>query len=80
MLVVYLCVLNHSNRTLTAPVELIKCLRAIKAHAFDVSDYPVVVTLEDHLTPELQSKVAEVTSFYISLRFYFYDLIDHDIN
>lgn len=41
-------------------MELIKCLRAIKAHAFDVSDYPVVVTLEDHLTPQLQAKVAEV--------------------
>ncbi|CAH2054514.1 unnamed protein product [Thlaspi arvense] len=50
------------GRTLTAPVELIKCLRAIKAHAFDVSDYPVVVTLEDHLTPELQSKVAEMVT------------------
>ncbi|KAG2322852.1 hypothetical protein Bca52824_016065 [Brassica carinata] len=48
------------GRTLTSPVELIKCLRAIKAHAFDVSDYPVVVTLEDHLTPQLQAKVAEM--------------------
>ena len=44
-------------------MELIKCLKAIRAHAFDVSDYPVVVTLEDHLTPELQSKVAEVKAF-----------------
>ncbi|KAF3607736.1 hypothetical protein DY000_02051152 [Brassica cretica] len=50
------------GRTLTAPVELIKCLKAIRAHAFDVSDYPVVVTLEDHLTPELQSKVAEMVT------------------
>ncbi|KAL1193779.1 Phosphoinositide phospholipase C 2 [Cardamine amara subsp. amara] len=48
--------------TLTAPVELIKCLRAIRTHAFDVSDYPVVVTLEDHLTPELQAKVAEMVT------------------
>lgn len=47
---------------------LIKCLKAIRAHAFDVSDFPVVVTLEDHLTPELQSKVAEVASFFISLK------------
>lgn len=48
--------------TLTTPVGLIKCLKAIRAHAFDVSDYPVVVTLEDHLTPDLQSKVAEMVT------------------
>lgn len=55
------------NRTLTTPVGLIKCLKAIRAHAFDVSDYPVVVTLEDHLTPDLQSKVAEVAFYFAFL-------------
>ncbi|CAL5322699.1 unnamed protein product [Camellia sinensis] len=48
------------GRTLTTPVELIKCLKSIKDHAFSASDYPVVITLEDHLTPDLQAKVAEV--------------------
>ncbi|KAL2539882.1 Phosphoinositide phospholipase C 2 [Abeliophyllum distichum] len=48
------------GRTLTTPVELIKCLRSIKDHAFVASDYPVVITLEDHLTPDLQAKVAEM--------------------
>ncbi|KAF2319084.1 hypothetical protein GH714_013174 [Hevea brasiliensis] len=48
------------GRTLTTPVELIKCLRSIKEHAFSASDYPVVITLEDHLTPDLQAKVAEM--------------------
>ncbi|XP_077217409.1 phosphoinositide phospholipase C 2-like isoform X2 [Tasmannia lanceolata] len=48
------------GRTLTAPVELIKCLRSIKEHAFSASPYPVVITLEDHLTPDLQAKVAEM--------------------
>lgn len=29
------------------------------------SPYPVIITLEDHLTPDLQAKVAKVdTSFY----------------
>jgi len=46
---------------LTAPVELIRCLRSIKEHAFVASEYPVVITLEDHLTPDLQAKVAEVS-------------------
>ncbi|XAR65942.1 Phosphoinositide phospholipase C [Bertholletia excelsa] len=45
--------------TLTTPVELLKCLKSIKEHAFTASEYPVVVTLEDHLTPDLQAKVAE---------------------
>lgn len=48
-------------RTLTTPVELIKCLRSIKEHAFTASEYPVVITLEDHLTPDLQAKVADVS-------------------
>ncbi|XP_065870834.1 phosphoinositide phospholipase C 2-like [Euphorbia lathyris] len=48
------------GRTLTSPVELIKCLRSIKEHAFTASDFPVVITLEDHLTPDLQAKVAEM--------------------
>ncbi|CAI0443657.1 unnamed protein product [Linum tenue] len=50
------------GRTLTTPVELIKCLRSIKEHAFTASDYPVVITLEDHLTPDLQAKVAEMVT------------------
>lgn len=55
-------------RTLTTPVELIKCLRSIKAHAFTASEYPVVITLEDHLTTDLQAKVAKV-SYYDSGEF-----------
>ncbi|OIW04103.1 hypothetical protein TanjilG_00663 [Lupinus angustifolius] len=50
------------GKTLTTPVELIRCLRAIKEHAFDASEYPVVITLEDHLTPDLQAKVAEMVA------------------
>ncbi|KAI4373396.1 hypothetical protein MLD38_011524 [Melastoma candidum] len=48
------------GRTLTTPVELIKCLRSIKEHAFRTSPYPVIITLEDHLTPDLQEKVAQM--------------------
>ncbi|KAL7147868.1 hypothetical protein ABFS83_06G138000 [Erythranthe nasuta] len=48
------------GRTLTTPVELLKCLRSIKEHAFTASEYPVVITLEDHLTPDLQAKTAEM--------------------
>ncbi|XP_072961470.1 phosphoinositide phospholipase C 2-like isoform X1 [Typha angustifolia] len=46
--------------TLTTPVELIKCLLSIKEHAFVASPYPVIITLEDHLTPNLQDKVAKM--------------------
>ncbi|XP_042391773.1 phosphoinositide phospholipase C 6-like [Zingiber officinale] len=48
------------GRTLTSPVELIKCLRSIKEYAFTASPYPVIITLEDHLTPDLQAKVAQM--------------------
>ncbi|KAJ6803898.1 phosphoinositide phospholipase C 4-like [Iris pallida] len=50
------------GRTLTSPVELIKCLKSIKEYAFTASPYPVVITLEDHLTPDLQVKVAQMVT------------------
>ncbi|KAK4606082.1 hypothetical protein RGQ29_000382 [Quercus rubra] len=45
--------------TLTRPVELIKCLRAIKENAFWATEYPVVITFEDHLNQTLRAKVAK---------------------
>ncbi|CAL5363867.1 unnamed protein product [Camellia sinensis] len=50
------------GRTLTAPVPLIKCLKSIKEYAFVKSPYPVIITLEDHLTVDLQAKVAEMAT------------------
>nr|XP_043619475.1 phosphoinositide phospholipase C 4-like [Erigeron canadensis] len=59
------------GRTLTSPVKLIDCLKAIKENAFIASPYPVIITLEDHLTPDLQEKVAEmVTETFGSMLFY----------
>ncbi|XP_010920865.1 phosphoinositide phospholipase C 2 [Elaeis guineensis] len=56
--------------TLTTPVELLKCLESIKEHAFSASPYPVIITLEDHLTPYLQAKVAEmITQTYGEMLF-----------
>ncbi|XP_062181461.1 phosphoinositide phospholipase C 2-like [Phragmites australis] len=48
------------GRTWTSPVKLIKCLKAIKEYAFVSSPYPVILTLEDHITPDLQAKVARM--------------------
>ncbi|XP_074295020.1 phosphoinositide phospholipase C 4-like [Silene latifolia] len=48
------------GKTLTNPVELVKCLKAIKNDAFSASPYPVILTLEDHLNPKLQAIVAQM--------------------
>ncbi|CAH8375103.1 unnamed protein product [Eruca vesicaria subsp. sativa] len=48
-----------SERTLTSTEDLQKCLNAVQENVFEVSDYPVVLTLEDHLPPDLQKKVAK---------------------
>lgn len=59
------------GRTLTTPIPLIKCLNCIKKHAFVASPYPVIITLEDHLTPELQAKVAKmVTQVFGDMLYY----------
>ncbi|KAI3801538.1 hypothetical protein L1987_29645 [Smallanthus sonchifolius] len=50
------------GRTLTSPVKLMECLKAIKEYAFVASPYPVIITLEDHLTPYLQAKVAQMVT------------------
>ncbi|KAL9371539.1 hypothetical protein Peur_036679 [Populus x canadensis] len=54
-------VVRHGG-TLTTSVKLLRCLRAIKEFAFQVSEYPVVITFEDHLTANLQYKVAEMVT------------------
>ncbi|CAK9278108.1 unnamed protein product [Sphagnum jensenii] len=48
------------GKTLTDPVDFEKCIVAIKENAFSASEYPVVITLEDHLTTKLQGKAAEI--------------------
>lgn len=50
---------------MTTPISLIVCLNTIKQYAFVSSAYPVIITLEDHLTDELQAKVAEVSFRFV---------------
>ncbi|RYR34771.1 hypothetical protein Ahy_A10g049784 isoform C [Arachis hypogaea] len=57
--------------TLTTPVSLRQCLWSIREHAFVTSKYPVIITFEDHLTPDLQAVVAEmVTEIFGELLYY----------
>jgi phosphatidylinositol phospholipase C delta len=65
---------THGN-TLTDPVTFEKCLVAIKENAFFASQYPVCVTLEDHLTQELQAKAAEVCELKFYLTFSFFEAV-----
>ncbi|CAM8961192.1 unnamed protein product [Rhodiola kirilowii] len=59
------------GRTLTTPVSLLRCLKSIKEYAFVKSPYPLIITLEDHLTPDLQAKVAEmVTQIFGDMLYY----------
>ncbi|KAL8242276.1 hypothetical protein R6Q59_012578 [Mikania micrantha] len=66
------------GRTLTTPVTLHKCLKSIKEHAFVKSPYPVIITLEDHLTPTLQAKVAEMVTSTFGDMLYFPKESDKD--
>ncbi|MFS7935114.1 putative phosphoinositide phospholipase C [Helianthus anomalus] len=59
------------GRTLTSPVKLMECLKAIKEYAFVASPYPVIITLEDHLTPCLQAKVAQMITETFGSMLYF---------
>ncbi|GFY84488.1 phosphoinositide-specific phospholipase C family protein [Actinidia rufa] len=59
------------GRTLTTPVRLIKCLESIREYAFIKSPYPLIITLEDHLTSDLQAKVAEMVTQTFGERLYY---------
>ncbi|XP_071719543.1 phosphoinositide phospholipase C 2-like [Rutidosis leptorrhynchoides] len=48
------------GRTLTSSVKLRKCLKVIKDYAFHASEYPVVITFEDHLNKKLRDEVARM--------------------
>lgn len=50
---------THGN-TLTEPVDFEKCITSIKENAFVASQYPVCITLEDHLSSELQAQAASI--------------------
>ncbi|KAG6547346.1 hypothetical protein Mapa_011283 [Marchantia paleacea] len=46
--------------TLTKPVKFDACIKAIKENAFVASDYPVIITIENHLPGELQIQAAKI--------------------
>ncbi|KAK9059564.1 hypothetical protein SSX86_020268 [Deinandra increscens subsp. villosa] len=50
------------GRTLTSSVKLRKCLKVIKDYAFCSSEYPVIITFEDHLNKSLRAKVATMVT------------------
>ncbi|XP_028217051.1 phosphoinositide phospholipase C 6-like isoform X2 [Glycine soja] len=45
--------------TLANPASVIICLESIKEYGFVASQYPVIITIEDHLTTDLRAKFAE---------------------
>ncbi|XP_027941562.1 phosphoinositide phospholipase C 6-like isoform X3 [Vigna unguiculata] len=45
--------------TFTNPVSVVKCLECIKEYAFVASQYPVIITIEDHLTTDLRAEFVE---------------------
>ncbi|KAI8538602.1 hypothetical protein RHMOL_Rhmol09G0117200 [Rhododendron molle] len=63
---IFLPCLVEKYRTWTTP----KCLKSIKEHAFAASPYPVIITLADHLTPDLQAKEAQFQGKRISMKIY----------
>jgi phosphatidylinositol phospholipase C delta len=47
--------------TLTKSVGFEICIKAIKENAFKASNYPVIITIENHLKSELQKQAASVS-------------------
>jgi hypothetical protein len=50
-----------TGSTLTSKVGFEDCIRTIKENAFVVSDYPVIVTIENHLSQANQKQAAKAS-------------------
>ncbi|MFS7958188.1 putative phosphoinositide phospholipase C [Helianthus anomalus] len=64
--------------TMTTPVALRTCFESIKEHAFVKSPYPVIITLEDHLTPNLRDIVAKMVTEIFGDKLYRPEAGDHN--
>lgn len=48
------------GRTKTTEIAFVDCINAINRSAFDVSDYPVTLSLEVHCSPEQQKRMVQI--------------------
>ena len=51
---------SYMGSTLTKAVSFLECLKVINQYAFVASQYPVIITIENHLPPHLQKEAAKV--------------------
>lgn len=51
--------LIYHGHTLTSKIKFSEVVRAIKEHAFVTSDYPVILSIEDHCSLPQQRKMAQ---------------------
>lgn len=52
-------VVTHKNSGIV-PVSLASCVKEIALNAFATSPYPLILTLENHVTPKHQPKIAAI--------------------
>ena len=49
----------YHGHTLTSKIKFTDVLRAIREHAFDVSDYPLILSIEEHCDISQQQFMAK---------------------
>lgn len=65
------------GHTRTSSVPFVDCIRAINNCAFDVSPYPVIVSLEVHCNPEQQRKMVDIMMSVFGERLLLQAVSDH---
>lgn len=50
----------YHGHTLTSKIRFLDVVKAIKEHAFTVSEYPVILSIEDHCSLPQQRKMAKI--------------------
>lgn len=65
------------GHTRTSSVPFVDCIRAINNCAFDVSPYPVIVSLEVHCNPDQQRKMVDIMMSVFGDKLLLQPLSDH---
>jgi len=67
------------GRTLCTPTTFASCVKAIADYGFTVSDYPIILTIENHCTGPFQERMAKILFDHLGNRLFRFTIPGQDL-